>query len=187
MESIWKIALATVVIFGAGVGTGGLLVSHVDRTRVFPPRRPPDHAPPLWPSARGVLQGGQPEVDQRLAIRRTEFLLAISRQLNLSSTQTTNIGKIVHEGQESTKAIWSRVTPEMIQEMDNVTAKVRAELSPGQCARFDELLKQGPRRRPDEEGSTNRRFGDRPSGRGSGPAWNPRSMGRSNGPPQESQ
>ena len=185
MDNVWKIALATVVIFGAGVGTGGLLVSHVDRAQNARPRRPPEHAPPLWPSTRSVLQGVQPEVEQRLQQRRTDFLLSVSRQLNLTAAQSTNIEKIVREGQERTQAIWSRVTPELNKEMHDVSEKVRAELNTEQCARFDELLKQGPRRRPDQEGMTNRGSrGFRQSGPGGGPPWGPRFPGRSNGPPE---
>ena len=134
----WKIILATVIIFGAGVVTGGLLVDHV-KGRVDPagaalnPRPPADNRGP----------GGKPEVPlPRLAERMSkEFVRQLDKSLHLSLDQSNHIAHIVAEGQERNRVIWTNVAPQMRRVMQDVNQQIRAELTPEQLKEFEELMK----------------------------------------------
>ena len=130
----WKIILATIVIFGTGVITGGLLVNHVDRGHFHRPGPGANAA-----SKRGEFPPPSPEQ------RRLEFIRNISRRLNLTPKQREHIEAILHESQEHTRKIWLQIAPEMRAEMARVREKIRAELTPAQRQRFEELVRR-PRR-----------------------------------------
>ena len=142
MVNTWKIILATIVIFGAGVVTGGLLVSHSDRVRGPRPRPQPTTGAPPW-----FVRDFEANIDQR----RVEFLLRATRELKLTADQRQRIDKVVQESQERTRQLWDQVTPQMRKELTDTKDKILAVLTPEQQTRFQELLKQPPReRRPDE-------------------------------------
>ncbi len=173
MGNTWNVVLATVVIFGAGVVTGGLVVSHADQTLQNRPNR--QHFVPLWPPPGRMVQG-PPEGRASLDRQTTEFLFSVSRELGLSAEQSNHIEQIVREGQELTRATWAKVLPELRKEMDDVREKVRAELTSEQRDRFDELLRQRQRRRPDEmPGGPGR--GERGFRQGQPPRFGPRGGG----------
>jgi hypothetical protein len=78
----WKVILATMVIFGAGVLTGGLLVNHVMHGhRVLSGVRSPE----AW---------------------RKQFIGRLDKALRLTPEQHAAISKIVAEGQERNRQIW---------------------------------------------------------------------------------
>lgn len=77
----WKVILATVVIFGAGVLAGGLLVNHVDHER----RAPHHRSPEAW---------------------RKAFIGHLDKVLKLTPQQHAAISKIVAEGQARNLALW---------------------------------------------------------------------------------
>lgn len=131
MVSTWKIILATVVIFGAGVVTGGLLVNHVTRAKVKP-----------------VL----PSLEQR----RIEFLLNVTRELKLSPEQRQRIERVVRESQERTRELWEQVGPQMRKELVEVKERIREELTSPQRKRFEELMKRQQVRRPEDPTPANR-------------------------------
>ncbi len=107
----WKVILATVVIFGAGVLTGGLLVGHVVH-EYRPAPRP--RSPEIW---------------------RKEFIGHLDRALHLTREQHAAISEIVTEGQKRNWETWR-------QEMARVHQRIRAELTPRQQKKFDEMEKQ---------------------------------------------
>jgi hypothetical protein len=125
----WKVILATLVIFGAGVITGGLLVNYTSRTQTPAPivanNRPPGNPPVLTPW----------QMRNRDLVRRMEA------QLDLTTEQRTNIEHIIVDSQERTKGLWRPIVPQMAREMQHVNALIRAELNPEQQRHFDELLK----------------------------------------------
>lgn len=125
MVNTWKIILATIVIFGAGVVTGGLLVSHVTRAKAKP-------------------------VQLSLEQRRIEFLLNVTRELKLSPEQRERIERLIRESQERTRQLWERVGPQMRRELAEVKEKIREELTPPQRKRFEELMKRQQARRAEE-------------------------------------
>jgi hypothetical protein len=144
----WKIILATVVIFGAGVLTGGLLVNHV---KDKPPAdvEPPAAGANTRPSADNHEPARPPEVPlPRLAERLSkEFVHRLNDSLHLTPEQRSAIAKIVAEGQERNHVIWTNVAPQMHKVIQDVNQQIRAELTPGQVKQFEELMKQHPPRR----------------------------------------
>jgi hypothetical protein len=152
MVNSWKVILATLVIFGAGVITGGLLVNYSDRAFRHPPdHRVPEMAGPPMPGRPGPMVGMEPAAGPReprlppglpLPLRK-EFLNRLNRELGLTPAQHERIGRIVSEGQQRTRELW-RI------EWIETRQKIRAELTPEQQRRFEELFKARPRdqRRP---------------------------------------
>jgi hypothetical protein len=120
----WKVIFATVVIFGAGVVTGGLLVKYSVQTPVHS-SRPGNRVPPI--SAGGI---------------RIEFLRRVERDLNLTADQREQIDKIVTASQERSKKLMEPIQPKIREELQQTREQFRAVLNPEQKIRFDELLKQ---------------------------------------------
>ena len=137
----WKVILATMVIFGAGVITGGLVVHHA----VGPQRAR---------QAR-VLGGGTNATPQTVTpaqMQRMEFLIRANLELDLTPDQRERIEKILREGQEKSRKIWEAVQPDMRKELQLVRERIKAELSPEQRRRFEELMKKSSRPiRPEEQ------------------------------------
>ncbi len=151
MGNTWKIVLATVVIFGAGVVTGGLLVSYSDHAKPTRPKPVARHVVPLWPTPRGLAQGPHPEQQQNLEQQVRDFMRWAGRDLDLTPDQRQRIEGILRDGQERTRATWLKIAPELRRELEQVKAEIRVELTPEQRTKFDELLKQRQRRRPDDQ------------------------------------
>ena len=145
----WKIILAALVIFFAGVITGGLVVNHLKEK----PRGDVNQAP-VGSNARPPMDNheaaGKPEVPlPRLAERLSkEFVLRLDKSLHLTMVQSNAIAKIVADGQERNHVIWTNVAPQMRKVMQDVNQQIRAELTPEQRKQFEELMKQHPPRRP---------------------------------------
>jgi hypothetical protein len=138
----WKVVLATMLIFGTGVITGGLLVRHSDRVR---PVRPPAR-----PTAPRNVQPPTPQV------MRLEFLKRVERDLDLTPEQQQQADKLIKESQERSKKITEPVAPLLREELQRTREAFRALLTPEQRVRFEELLKhpQHPRD-PHRPGATN--------------------------------
>ena len=132
---IWKVILATIVIFAAGAFAGGIFVKTL--TPAPPPPKPP--APPVLSQQR--------------------FQEKLKRELLLSADQTNRIDKIFGESNARIKILWDLVGPEMQKERQEVRESIRAILTPEQRDAFEKLLKEPPHR-PDGQrrsghGSTN--------------------------------
>ena len=143
--SAWKVILATLVIFGAGVVTGGLLVSYAVHANQTPPEQV---------YAQPALNPWQ--------LRSHELLRRMDRELDLTPEQRKRIGKIIADSQERTKALWKPIAGPMSKETQRLMGEIRDELSPDQRQRFNELAKPRPmqdRRRqptnPPSAGMTN--------------------------------
>ena len=149
----WKVILATLVIFIAGVVTGGLLVSYSDRAqqkqhrlcpREVTNRRPGTRQPVTNPHEPGLRQlstlpktpGAPP------GMLRLDFLKNLDREIHLTDEQHGRIEKIISEGQERNRQLWNRVLPEMRREMQGTKQRIREVLQPEQVKRFEELMKQ---------------------------------------------
>jgi len=116
----WKVILATLVIYSAGIFTGGLLV-HLTAPRTHLAKRTPDFRGPIW-------------VQQR-------FLERLTRELNLTPKQRTRIREIFQQSRERVRILMSLIGPELQEEYRAVREAIRAELNPRRQARFDRLLK----------------------------------------------
>jgi Spy/CpxP family protein refolding chaperone len=134
----WKIILAVVVIFGAGVMTGALLVNHVDHSTYRPPenvQRPQEYRE----HAEAPLPPEPPIVRQM----NKDFLKKLDNKLKLSPEQHSKIEKIIAEGQERNHEIWrTNAGPLMRAVMMDVTRQIRGQLRPEQQKDFEELLKK---------------------------------------------
>jgi Spy/CpxP family protein refolding chaperone len=126
----WKVILATMLIFGTGVVTGGLLVRHSERTRAPHQQRPPGLRP--QPVSPGVM--------------RLEFLRRTQRELNLTPAQREEVERILKESQERSRKIMEPVSPDLRREVQRTKEEFRKVLTPEQQGRFDELLKQQQQR-----------------------------------------
>lgn len=157
----WKVILATLVIFAAGVVTGGLLVSYTDRAKPRPRANwrplPAETSPrPVEPGTGRdpIRPAGVPgAVPQFL---RREFLENLDREVSLTTEQRERIEQIIREGQERNREYWERVSPELRKEIANTRKQIQAVLRPEQRARFDELMKQRPQRRAVEPNAPDR-------------------------------
>ena len=139
----WKIILAVVVIFGAGVITGGLLVNHVPG-RQLGQVEPSSAEPNAQLAADNHGPARSPEVSlPRLAERLSkELVRRLDKSLHLTMVQSNNIAKIVADGQERNHVIWTNVAPQMRKVMQDVNQQIRAELTPEQVKQFEVLMKQ---------------------------------------------
>jgi Spy/CpxP family protein refolding chaperone len=141
----WKVILATVVIFGAGVLTGGLLVNYVDHSHPRNFHRPPsDLGERPQPENAGHDQQHPPDFStSRFAERMNkQFVQQLNDTLQLTPEQREKIAKILTDGQEQNRKIWTSVAPKMFAVMQDVNRKIRAELTPAQQKDFEELLKK---------------------------------------------
>jgi Spy/CpxP family protein refolding chaperone len=126
----WKVIFATMVIFGTGVVTGGLLVKYSSASRV-------PHLHGLGRPAQPISAGGM----------KLDFLRRAERELNLTPEQRERIDKIISASQERTRKILEPISPKLREDMKQTKEEFRAVLTPEQQKRFDELLKQQQRPR----------------------------------------
>jgi hypothetical protein len=148
------------VIFGAGIVTGTLIMRH---TQPVPPRiadtvpptgpqhpagAPGDREPPRFAWLMGVPPRGSSK----------DFLDRLNAALQLSDQQRERIKKILDDGQDRTRECWKQIKPEFDQAMHDTREKIQAELTPEQQTKFTELFRPRPRpKRPDDGSLLERR------------------------------
>lgn len=135
---MWKIILATVVIFVAGIVTGGLLVGYSDRGHF--PSKEIRSATVQTNAVRGTRL--PPPLMGPL---RKDFLDKLQRELKIDAAQRERIEKIICDGQEQTRTIWQEVEPEIHETLIETKNKICAELTAEQRATFEERLKSRSR------------------------------------------
>jgi hypothetical protein len=145
----WKVILATVVIFGAGVLTGGLLVDNVDYSHQRNPRRPQVSAEMRPQSDRN----DQPRQQESARPRQPEmfskqFVQQLDDALRLSPEQRDKITKIIADGQERNRQVWTNYIPQMHKVTLDVQQQIHTELTTNQWKQFENLMKPRPARRP---------------------------------------
>jgi hypothetical protein len=134
----WKVILATIVIFGAGVITGGLLVDHVTHPWSF--HRPFTPRPPEQPAMPPQL---------RPDFLNKQFVQQLNDQLHLTKEQREKIQKIIGEGQQSTHDLWKLVGPQFQLVWRDTRLQIREVLTPEQRKEFEMLMRQQhPMRHP---------------------------------------
>ena len=119
---IWKVILATVVIFAAGM-FAGVVVGR--KAQPLPPA-PKEPIPPISSQQR--------------------FYGRLKNELQLTADQTNRIDKIFAEGNEQVKLIWDLLNPELQKHRQEVYERVRAVLTPEQREKFEKLVKERPRK-----------------------------------------
>jgi hypothetical protein len=128
----WSVIFATIVIFGAGVITGGLLVDHVQHTvhsRGAHPTTPP-------PPPDDVPSAMTPE------FMKKQFVGQLGDQLQLSKEQREQIQKIIAQGQQNTRDLWKLVRPQFQIVWHDTRQQIRSVLTPEQQKQFEMLMKQ---------------------------------------------
>ena len=139
----WKviptIVLATVLIFGAGVFTGGLLVNCVKTAR---PQKPAAAQAALANNSSAatttnVSAATTPKNNSaRLPeVLSKEFLLRLETELHLSREQHEAVEKIIADGQGSMKKM-----------MNAARLEIREVLTAEQQKQFDNLVKKQPKK-----------------------------------------
>lgn len=142
----WKVILATLVIFGAGVVTGGLLVKYAANLNV-----PQNSSKPAPAGGNGRSNGGFQPAANPWQIQSRNLMRRMERDLSLTSGQREHMEQIITESQERTKSLWKPITPQMAREWGRLRRELRDQLTPEQAAKFDAFFKQrqGPgKRRP---------------------------------------
>ena len=133
----WKVILATIVIYGAGVVTGGLLVNHVHHSYLRNPKRT-EMAPPtnsISPT-NGQNQVASKPLRQPEILNR-QFLQRLDAELHLTPDQHDAIQKIITDGQDL-----------MHKTILDARLEIREQLTPEQRIQFDVMVKRPPRHTP---------------------------------------
>lgn len=126
--STWKPILAALVIFAAGVVTGGLTVKL--RRLPTPPQpgqRVSDARP--WPAQR--WDGQIRDLSKRM-----------EKHLDLTPEQRDRVESIVRDTQKRMKSILDEVAPGTRDEFRQMRQRIREELTPEQRKKFEELFKE---------------------------------------------
>ena len=136
--NFWKVILATIVIYGAGVMSGGLLVNHIDQPRFRPQHRP--EMPAITVNSNlplNVLGSMGPRSPRPPDFMNKQFLQQLDEALHLKPDQHEAIQKIIDEGQNL-----------MRKTTTDTRLEIRDVLTQAQRDKFDDLVKRPPLRRP---------------------------------------
>lgn len=145
--SPWKVILATILIFGAGVLTGSFITQRSFRTAS---NRPPSEE----------VAGPNPW------FVRKEYLHRLDQKLQLTPGQRERIARILEESHERTKNLMRPISPQMQAEVRDVRQKIKAELTPEQAVKFEEMRNRPARAGDGRDAREDRRPGQRPPGGG---------------------
>lgn len=135
----WKviptIVFTTVLIFGAGVFTGGMLVDYVKQPHAKPFKRTAaNSSTAIVPMATNSLApAGKPA--KAPEILNKDFLQRLDGDLRLTKDQHEAVQKIIEDGQNSVRKA-----------VQDARLEIRDVLTPAQRQAFDELVKRPFRR-----------------------------------------
>ncbi|HXT41368.1 MAG TPA: hypothetical protein VN887_15265 [Candidatus Angelobacter sp.] len=137
----WKPILAALVIFAAGVVTGGLTVTLRE------------------PRQKGS-KNSQVRIKQPVPMPREGQLRELSRrmqsELELRSEQWERIETIIRESQERMKTLREEVGQKTAEEFREMRQKIRGELSPEQRKKFVEIMRQHDERNKRNDNNSTR-------------------------------
>jgi len=142
MVSSWKIIIATLVIYIAGLITGTFLND----------LRPSKDRPQ---SRRDPMPRGP---------RMNDFIQRFGNRLDLTGKQKTNITQILKSSQQRMDALMQQTHPKIAEEFSRVNSEIKGHLTEKQATQFEALMKN---RRNQGPGGPRRGFGNGP-GRGEG-------------------
>ena len=126
--STWKPILAALVIFAAGVVTGGLTV----KLRQLP----------IPPQAGPRLSDARPWPAQRWEGQVRDLSKRMEKHLDLTAAQRDRIEVIVRDTQKRMKSILDEVAPRTRDEFRQMRQRIREELNQDQRKKFEELFKE---------------------------------------------
>lgn len=125
----WKVILATLVIFGTGVVTGGLLVSYSVHANLVGTR-------PVAAPTPAQQQALTPWMQ-----RQRELMRRMDRDLELTPEQRKEIEKMIEDGAERTRKLWEPIAPQMNKEMQKLHRDIRDVLNADQRKKFEAMTK----------------------------------------------
>ncbi len=142
----WNLILATVVIFGTGVITGGLLVDHVEQ----PHAKASHHAAPVGVPVAAPASTNRPPVPRSTdlfnlhqpEILSQDFVQKLDDQLQFAPAQRDAIHKIIADGQCQNQALWTNWVGQSKQVLGEIRQHIREQLNPDQRKQFETILKQ---------------------------------------------
>ncbi len=130
----WKVILATVVIFGAGVITGGLLVNHVQHpSHPFTIFRPPKPTSTPYENLPPQL---------RPDFLNTNFVQRLDDKLNLTPKQAEQIRRVIAQAQQNTHELWKLDAPQFQLLWRDTREQIKDVLTPEQKKQFEMLMRQ---------------------------------------------
>jgi hypothetical protein len=125
----WKVIFATVVIFSAGVITGGLLVNYVQNTR---PKSGHKVASEVRPATNQIVHPAPEAASSRAPqILSKQFLQRLQEKLSLTKDQNEAIQKIIDDGQNQMRKV-----------VFDSRLEIRDVLTPEQQKQFDDQMKR---------------------------------------------
>jgi len=122
------IVLATVLIFGAGVFSGGMLVDYVKQPH---PRMVAKRPAPPNPPAENAATNAAAKAIRPPEILSKDFLQRLDGELHLTKDQHDAVQKIINEGQNAMRKV-----------VQDARLEIREVLTPEQRNDFDELVKR---------------------------------------------
>lgn len=125
----WKVILATLVIYTAGLFTGVVAVSTASKRFASAPALPAK-AIPVFPGSD---------------VYREKFMERMRKDLQLTPEQSKRLEIVFDESRERMKTLWEIVSPEVQGELKAVHEKIRHELTTEQREKFEVLLKNRAR------------------------------------------
>ncbi|HTR43428.1 MAG TPA: hypothetical protein VMH87_17585 [Pseudomonadales bacterium] len=133
----WNVILATIVIFGAGVITGGLLVQHTQHPA------PAHHAMESGPKPlEQTNEMGEVPGPLRAQTLNKQFVGQLNDELQLSKEQREQIQKIIAQGQQNTHNLWKLVGPQFQLIWRDTRQQIRGVLNAEQKKKFEALMKE---------------------------------------------
>lgn len=129
----WKVIFAAVVIFGAGVVTGGLLVNYVQHSHPRNNLRRPAATAETHPPATNQLprQAEATRPPRLPEILSKPFLQRLDEELHLAPDEHEAIQKIINDGQNQMRKV-----------VQDSRLEIREVITPEQRKQFDELVKR---------------------------------------------
>jgi hypothetical protein len=144
--SIWKVIFATLVIFGAGLITGGLFVNRMHQAApaaVSAPDESTKHPLSVW--ERPIINTNNPPPAVNKV--KNDFVTRFGQQLELTSEQRLRIELIMGDSQKRTKQISDSIAPYLREEVRHTRELIRNELTAQQLLKYDEIFR--PKKKTD--------------------------------------
>lgn len=135
---VWKVILAALVIYSAGVVTGGLTL----RLDFF--------------SSSQVEKSSR---DSSRSRQRPDLIDRMQKELGLSAEQRKRIDQILQESHKRMRTLWESISPQADEEFRHVRTLILAELTSEQAKIYEEEFrsfrnKRRPQKTPKSEDSS---------------------------------
>lgn len=134
----WKIVVAALVIFGAGVVTGGLTV-RLARSVSF--RQPMVVGPVQEPMGGSGLRAPKSNLLMRHEAQMRDLMRRMDQRLDLTPQQRSRIEGLVADAQRRMQQILSETAPRTREEIRELHHRIRSELTLEQRREYDRLTR----------------------------------------------